>query len=93
MLFSSVDSFNWRCSSSSSSSRMKHDLHIHHCNTVLYQKSVINMGVKLFNKLPLQIKTLYNSKTFKRAVKTFLISNAFYTVDEFLYFNVSKHSV
>jgi len=73
--------------------RMKHDLHIHHCNTVLYQKSVINMGVKLFNKLPLQIKTLYNSKTFKRVVKTFLISNAFYTVDEFLYFNVSKHSV
>ena len=64
--------------------RKKHDLHIQHCNTVLYQKGVINMGKKLFNKLPIQIKQLDNFKSFKREVKTFLVNNSFYTIDEFL---------
>ena len=63
--------------------RKRHDLHIQHCNTVLYQRSVINMGRKLFNKLPIQIKQLDNFKSFKREVKTFLIHNSFYTIDEF----------
>ena len=63
--------------------RKKHDLHTQHCNTVLYQRSVINMGIKLFNKLPIQIKQLDNFKSFKREVKTFLVHNSFYTIDEF----------
>jgi hypothetical protein len=65
--------------------RKKHDLHTQHCNTVLYQKSVINMGIKLFNKLPIQIK-LDNHKRFKREVKTFLVHNTFYTIKEFFNF-------
>jgi hypothetical protein len=32
--------------------RKKHDLHIQHCNTVLYKKGVKNMGKKLFKKIP-----------------------------------------
>ena len=63
--------------------RKKHDLHTKHCNTVLYHRSVINMGIKLFNKLPIQIKQLDNFKSFKREVKTFLVHNSFYTIDEF----------
>jgi hypothetical protein len=66
--------------------RKKHDLHTRHCNTVLYQKSVVNMGIKLFNKLPIQIKQLDNYKSFKREVKTFLVQNSFYTIEEFLNF-------
>jgi hypothetical protein len=46
--------------------RKKHDLHIQHCSTVLYQRSVINMGIKLFNKLPVQIKQLDDYKGFKK---------------------------
>ena len=49
--------------------RRKLDLHIHHCNTVLYQRSVTNMGIKLFNKLPTQIRQLPSYKIFKREVK------------------------
>ena len=63
--------------------RKRHDLHIQHCNTVLYQRSVINMGIKLFNKLPIQIKQLDNLKSFKTEVKTFLVHDSFHTIDEF----------
>jgi hypothetical protein len=64
--------------------RKKHDLHTRHCNTILYQKSVINMGIKLFNRLPIQLKQLDKFKNFKREVKTFLLNNSFYTIDELL---------
>jgi len=50
---------------------------------VIYQKSVINMGIKLFNKLPMQINQLDKYKSFKKEVKTFLVHNAFYTIEEF----------
>ena len=51
--------------------RKKYDLHTRHCSTILYQKSVTNMGMKLFNKLPIQIKQLNDYKGFKREVKIF----------------------
>jgi hypothetical protein len=66
--------------------RKKHDLHTRHCNTVLYQKSVISLSIKLFNKLPMQIKQLDNYKSFKKELKTFLVHNLFYTIEEFLHF-------
>jgi hypothetical protein len=58
-------------------------LHTQQCNTVTYQKNVINMGIKLFNKLPVQIKQFDKYKSFKKDVKTFLVHNAFYTIEEF----------
>jgi hypothetical protein len=66
--------------------KSSYDLHTQQCNTVLYQKSVVNMGIKLFNKLPVQIKQLDNYKSFKRKVKTFLVYNSVYTIEEFLNF-------
>ena len=67
-------------------SRKKYDLHTRHCSTVLYQKIVTNMGIKLFYKLPIQIKQLDDYKGFKREVKNFLLCNSFYTIEEFLHF-------
>ena len=46
--------------------RNKWDLHTRYCNTVLYKWSVTNISIKLFNKLPVQIKQLDNYKCFKR---------------------------
>ena len=66
--------------------RKKYDLHTRHCSTVLYQKSVTNMGIKLFNKLPIQINQLDDYRGFKREVKNFLLCNSFYTTEEFLHF-------
>ena len=51
--------------------RKKYDLHTRHSSTVLYQKSVTNMGIKLFNKLPIQIKQLDDYKGFKERSETF----------------------
>jgi len=40
--------------------RSKYDLHAQFCNTSLFQKSVLNMGVKLHTYLPSKIKKLDN---------------------------------
>ena len=63
--------------------RKKYDLHTRHCSTVLYQKSVTNTDIKLYNKLPKQID---DYKDFKKQVKNFLLQNVFYTIEEFLHF-------
>jgi hypothetical protein len=44
------------------------------------------MGIKLFNKLPIQIKQMNDYKGFKKEVKTFLACNSFYTIEECLHF-------
>ena len=36
--------------------RNKFDLHTLYISTMLYQRSMTNMGIKLFNKLQVQIK-------------------------------------
>ena len=40
------------------------DLHTCYCSTVLYQRSVTNTGITLFNTLPILIKQLDNHKGF-----------------------------
>jgi len=47
-------------------------------------KSVINMGIRLCNKVPINIKKLEEYKPCKRELKYFLIGHAFYSVEEFL---------
>jgi len=46
--------------------RSKYDLHTEFCNTSLYQKSVINMGIRLYKFLPKEIKKLDNFNCFKK---------------------------
>ena len=46
--------------------RSKYDLHTEFCNTSLYQKSVINMGIRLYKFLPKEIKKLYNFNCLKK---------------------------
>jgi hypothetical protein len=66
--------------------RKKYDLHTRHCSTVLYQKSVTNTGIKLFNKLPKQLKQIDDYKDFKKQVNKFLLHNVFSTIEDFLHF-------
>jgi hypothetical protein len=46
--------------------RNKYDLHTQICNMFLFQKSIINMGMKLFNYLPSKIKKLGNFNYFRK---------------------------
>jgi len=45
------------------------------------------MGVKLYNRFPIRIKTLKDFKSFKKEVIFLLINNSVHTINEFLQFN------
>ena len=47
-------------------------------------KNVINMGIRLYNKVPINIKNLEEYKPYKREPKSLLINHTFYSVEEFL---------
>jgi hypothetical protein len=52
--------------------------------TKIYEKSVINMGTKVYNKLPKFLKEIDNYKSFKKELKLFLLLQSFYSVEEFI---------
>jgi hypothetical protein len=58
----------------------KTDIHIQSYKTDLYKRSVVNMGSKLYNKLPNYTKELGSYKTFRKELKSFLL----YSVEEFV---------
>jgi len=64
--------------------RRKMDIHIQSYNTDLYKRSVINMGTKLYKKLPGYIKEIYSYKTLKEELKSLLLLHLFYSVEEFV---------
>jgi hypothetical protein len=59
-------------------------IHIQSYSTAFYARSAINMGTKLYNKLPGYIKAIESYKTFKRGLKSFLLLHIFYSVEEFI---------
>jgi hypothetical protein len=63
--------------------RRKDDFHVPPCNTSFFKKSVINRGIKLYNRLPLAIKKSEGFKDFKNKLKLFLLEHPFYTLNEF----------
>ncbi|PNF29254.1 hypothetical protein B7P43_G10478, partial [Cryptotermes secundus] len=65
--------------------RRKEDFHVRSCSTSTSKKSVINMGIKAYNRLPLKIRKLNGFKDFKYKLKLFLLDNPFYTMKEFLF--------
>jgi hypothetical protein len=65
--------------------RQKVNLHMPLLKLTLFQKGVQYSGSKVFNHLPSSIKDLSNDvKSFKGALKNFLLTHIFYTVDKFL---------
>jgi len=59
------------------------NLHPPVCNLTIFQKGVYLYGIKLFNHLPLKIKSLSNEiKLFKPALKMFLNLHSFYSIGE-----------
>jgi hypothetical protein len=57
----------------------------------LCQKGVYFSGIRIYNKLPSYLKELVESpKIFKRTLKKYLVSQCFYSLDEFYDIN-AKH--
>jgi len=60
------------------------NLHPPVCNLNVFQKGVYFSGIKLFNHLPPNIKSLSNEIIlFKPALKRFLFLHSFYSVEEY----------
>jgi hypothetical protein len=69
------------------------NLHLPVCNLTLFQKGAYFSGTKLYNHLPLRIKSLSNEiKLFKPALKGFLNTHSFYSVDEYLEHSYNQDS-
>ncbi len=64
----------------------KSDLYHQFCGTNVAKHSGINMGIKLYNKLPPVIKNLEMAQEFKSGVKDFLVQHMFYSVEEIYLF-------
>jgi hypothetical protein len=61
------------------------NMHLNQVNLVIYGKGVYHMAVKIYNGLPKNLKIIANDiNKFKVNFMEFLISNGFYTLDEFL---------
>ena len=71
--------------------RGKTDLHTERCNTTVFQKTVVNMGIKLHNRLSVRRKTMKDFRIFKKGLKCLFLNNYFYTIIEFLQFYRSKY--
>jgi hypothetical protein len=61
----------------------KNDLHIQLCRTSSFQKSVINMGTKLFNHLSTELKQLDDFNLFRKKVKLLLLSKPLYSLEDY----------
>jgi hypothetical protein len=64
--------------------RHRLDFQTQFCGTDIFKKSVINLGTKLYNKLPNYTKNLENLKPFKKQHKAYLLQQTFYSVDKYL---------
>ena len=63
----------------------KLDLHVLSVNLAKLEKGVCYSCITLFNSLPLCIKKVaHNTNKFKHELKTFLIKNLFYCVEEYM---------
>jgi hypothetical protein len=61
------------------------NLYLPQANLTIYQRGVNYAGVKIFNKLPIEIRnTSNNINKFKAMLKHFLITHSFNTVEEYL---------
>jgi hypothetical protein len=64
--------------------RQKVDMHMPLSKLTLFKKGAHNSGSEIFNRLLSFIKELSNDvKSFKIALKNFLMANSFYTLGEF----------
>jgi len=69
----------------SHNTRSANNLHV----PTKYKKGTHYMGSKIFNHLPNRKKNLANEKkVFKKTLQRYVIENVFYSIDEFLNFNV-----
>jgi hypothetical protein len=58
----------------------KLNLHAQFCRTNVSKNGVINIGIKLYNKIPNKIREVRKMKQFKRVFRSYLVQHVFYSV-------------
>lgn len=58
------------------------DLHIQFCRTSVFKKSVVNTGIKIYNKLPCQMRKLKKMQHIMRELRSFSLQHTFYSIDK-----------
>jgi hypothetical protein len=77
LFITSMDSHNLE-------TRQSNNLYTPQANLSVYQNGAYYFGVKIFNKLPYNIKNANGNITkFKTTLKRFLYANSFYTLEEY----------
>jgi hypothetical protein len=77
LFITSMDSHNLE-------TRQSNNLYTPQANLSVYQKGAYYSGVKIFNKLPSNIKNVNGNITkFKTTLKRFLYANSFYRLEEY----------
>jgi hypothetical protein len=59
----------------------------------MFKRSINNVGVKLYNKLPNYLKNLENTRVFQVQLNTFLFQQIFYSVDKYLSYECANGKV
>jgi len=68
--------------------RYDHDFHFPSAKLKLFQKGIFYSGIKTYNHLPKTIEELsHDVKQFRLALKRFIISKCFYSLEE--YFDIN----
>jgi hypothetical protein len=65
--------------------RQRDNLHVPSSSLTAFQNGVYYSGINFFNKLPVELKQLVGfPQKFKTAVRRYLVSHCFYTLNEFV---------
>lgn len=64
--------------------RQKGDFHVQHQTMKLTQNNSMYINIKLYNKLPTDIKNIDRLDLFRFQIKTILVRKAYYSIDEYL---------
>jgi hypothetical protein len=68
----------------SRSTRQKLNLHVQFCRTDVSKNCVINMGIRLYNKIPNKIREVGKTRQFKRVFRSYSVQHVFYSVEEYM---------
>nr|CAI5828045.1 unnamed protein product [Callosobruchus analis] len=83
-VFKNIDKFNTISDIHCRNTRQKNDLFVPYRKYRIGSNAPDCLGVKLYNSLPASSKSSHNLNFFMKSVKTFLLENCFYSVQEFL---------
>jgi hypothetical protein len=62
----------------------KLNLHVQFCRTIVSKNGVMNMGIRLYNKIPNKIREVGKMRQFKRVFRSYLVQHVFYSVEEYM---------